>query len=107
MASGVDGQPSIALGAPSHAPRFIAKTRFRHARRPDADVEHTSSRSHRDHQPLRRYPQTGQATGLDAGSPISNHVLALAEKMPERYRALVLAGTGTGLCPGELFGLTV
>jgi integrase len=36
-----------------------------------------------------------------------DHVFALAEAMPERYRALVLAGAGTGLRPGELFGLTV
>jgi len=36
-----------------------------------------------------------------------DQVFALAEAMPERYRALVLAGAGTGLRPGELFGLTV
>jgi integrase len=36
-----------------------------------------------------------------------DHVFALAAAMPERYRALVLAGAGTGLRPGELFGLTV
>ena len=36
-----------------------------------------------------------------------DEVLAQAAAMPERYRALVLAGAGTGLRPGELFGLTV
>lgn len=34
-------------------------------------------------------------------------VLALADAMPDRYKALVLAGAGTGLRPGELFGLAV
>jgi integrase len=37
----------------------------------------------------------------------TEQVLAIAEKAPERYRALVVAGAGTGLRPGELFGLTV
>lgn len=32
-------------------------------------------------------------------------VRALAAAMPERYRALVILGAGTGLRPGELFGL--
>jgi integrase len=34
-------------------------------------------------------------------------VVALADAMPERYRAVVLAGAGLGLRPGELFGLTI
>jgi len=36
-----------------------------------------------------------------------DQVLAIAGQVPERYRALVLVGAGTGLRPGELFGLTV
>jgi integrase len=32
---------------------------------------------------------------------------ALAAAMPDRYRALVITGAGTGLRPGELFGLQV
>lgn len=34
-------------------------------------------------------------------------VQALAAAMPERYRALVVVGAGTGLRPGELFGMQV
>lgn len=34
-------------------------------------------------------------------------VLALAKHMPDRYRALVVVGAGTGLRPGELFGVQV
>lgn len=34
-------------------------------------------------------------------------VLALAGQVPDRYRALVIVGAGTGLRPGELFGLQV
>jgi integrase len=34
-----------------------------------------------------------------------DQVRALAEAMPDRYRALVVVGAGTGLRPGELFGL--
>ncbi|GAA0657242.1 site-specific integrase [Streptomyces thermocarboxydovorans] len=34
-------------------------------------------------------------------------VRALADAMPDRYRALVVLGAGTGLRPGELFGLQV
>ncbi len=34
-------------------------------------------------------------------------VSALAEAVPRRYRAVILAGAGLGLRPGELFGLTV
>ncbi len=37
----------------------------------------------------------------------TKHVVALAEAIAPRYRALVLVGAGTGLRPGELFGLTV
>lgn len=36
-----------------------------------------------------------------------DHVTALAAAIPVRYGALVLTGAGTGLRPGELFGLTV
>lgn len=36
-----------------------------------------------------------------------DQVRALAAAMPERYRALVVLGSGTGLRPGELFGLQV
>jgi integrase len=35
------------------------------------------------------------------------HVFALARAVPDRYRALILAGAGLGLRPGELFGLTI
>jgi integrase len=34
-------------------------------------------------------------------------VLALADAVPPRYRALVISGAGLGLRPGELFGLAV
>jgi len=37
----------------------------------------------------------------------TDQVLALADAVPVRYRALVLTGAGTGLRPGELFGLCV
>ncbi|MBA2626074.1 MAG: site-specific integrase, partial [Acidimicrobiia bacterium] len=45
------------------------------------------------------------------GTPVeevltTEQVLLLAEAVPPRYRALVLTGAGTGLRPGELFGLT-
>jgi integrase len=33
--------------------------------------------------------------------------VALADTVPERYRAAVLVGAATGLRPGELFGLTL
>jgi integrase len=36
----------------------------------------------------------------------TEQVPALADAMPERYWALVLAGAGTGLRQGEMFGLT-
>lgn len=34
-------------------------------------------------------------------------IAALADAAPKRYRAIILAGAGLGLRPGELFGLTV
>lgn len=37
----------------------------------------------------------------------TDQVVAIADAAPDRYRALVLAGAGTGLRPGELFGLAV
>jgi len=37
----------------------------------------------------------------------TDQVLKLAKAVPERYGALILTGAGTGLRPGELFGLTV
>lgn len=37
----------------------------------------------------------------------TSQVLALAYAVPKRYRAVILAGAGLGLRPGELFGLTV
>ena len=37
----------------------------------------------------------------------SEQVVAMADAVPERYRALVITGAGTGLRPGELFGLEV
>lgn len=40
--------------------------------------------------------------------PLSvEQVRALADAMPDRYRALVILAAGTGLRPGELFGLQV
>jgi integrase len=37
----------------------------------------------------------------------TDEVLAVADAVPARYGALVIAGAGTGLRPGELFGLSV
>jgi integrase len=37
----------------------------------------------------------------------TRQVTALAEAVPARYRAVILAGAGLGLRPGELFGLTL
>jgi integrase len=37
----------------------------------------------------------------------TEQILALASAVPARYRALVVAGAGTGIRPGELFGLTL
>lgn len=39
--------------------------------------------------------------------PTTEQVRALAEEVPERYRALVLLAAGTGLRQGEAFGLTL
>ncbi|MGA5599873.1 tyrosine-type recombinase/integrase [Streptomyces griseoincarnatus] len=36
-----------------------------------------------------------------------DQVRALADEMPDRYRALILTGAGTGLRPGELLGMEV
>jgi integrase len=52
-----------------------------------------------------RKPAKPPASTLEVLS--GDQVFALATAVPERYRALVLAGAGTGLRPGELFGLTV
>jgi integrase len=37
----------------------------------------------------------------------TEQVLDLADAVPERYRALIVTGAGTGLRPGELFGITL
>jgi hypothetical protein len=37
----------------------------------------------------------------------TSQVFALADAVPKRYRAVILAGAGLGLRPGELFGLPV
>jgi integrase len=37
----------------------------------------------------------------------SQQVVAIADEVPEYYRALVIAGAGLGLRPGELFGLAL
>lgn len=37
----------------------------------------------------------------------TRQVTALAGAVPARYRAVILAGAGLGLRPGELFGLTL
>lgn len=37
----------------------------------------------------------------------TDQVLALASSVPDRYGALIVTGAGTGLRPGELFGLQV
>jgi integrase len=37
----------------------------------------------------------------------TDQVLALADVVPHRYRVLIIVGAGTGLRPGELWGLTV
>jgi integrase len=36
----------------------------------------------------------------------TEQVMDLADAVPAKYRALIIAGAGTGLRPGELFGLT-
>lgn len=50
-----------------------------------------------------RLPRRGQAPIEEVLTPAQVHALAAA--MPPRYRALVVAGAGLGLRPGELFGL--
>lgn len=52
-----------------------------------------------------RKPSKAPASMLEVLS--RENVLGLAAEMPARYRALVLTAAGTGLRPGELFGLTV
>lgn len=52
-----------------------------------------------------RKPAKPPASTLEVLS--RDQVFAQAAAMPERYRALVLAGAGTGLRPSELIGLTV
>ncbi len=52
-----------------------------------------------------RKPAKPPASMLEVLS--GDQVFALAAAMPKRYRAPVLTGAGTGLRPGELFGLTV
>jgi len=46
-------------------------------------------------------------TGAEVPVLSRDQIFAMAASVPERYRGLVLAGAGTGLRPGELFGLTV
>jgi integrase len=48
-------------------------------------------------------PGTAPASTLEVLT--TEQVLALASAAPERYRALILTGAGTGLRPGEMFGL--
>lgn len=50
-----------------------------------------------------KLPRRGPAPIEDVLTPAQVHALAAA--MPPRYRALVIAGAGLGLRPGELFGL--
>ena len=52
-----------------------------------------------------RLPTKRPASMLEVLS--AEQVLSLADAMPARYRALVIAGAGTGLRPGELFGLSI
>jgi len=52
-----------------------------------------------------RRPATPPASMLEVLSRAE--VLAMAEAVPARYRALVLTAAGAGLRPGELFGLSV
>lgn len=52
-----------------------------------------------------RLPEKDLASMLEVLT--SAHVHALAGAVPARYRNLVLAGAGTGLRPGELFGLAL
>src|SRR5262245_53607924 len=50
-----------------------------------------------------RRPASRPASTLPVLS--SDQILAIADSFPARYRALVITGAGTGLRPGELFGL--
>ena len=52
-----------------------------------------------------RLPRKQNGSMLEVLS--TDQVHALATAMPPRYRGLVLAGAGTGLRPGELFGLAL
>lgn len=52
-----------------------------------------------------RLPQ-GRSEAIDEVLTTAQ-VLALAEQVPARYRALIVTAAGMGLRPGELFGLTV
>jgi integrase len=52
-----------------------------------------------------RRPRSAPSSTLEVLT--TDQVLELADAMPARYGALVIAGAGTGLRPGELFGLTV
>ena len=50
-------------------------------------------------------PRSAPASTLDVLT--TEQVLALADAVPDRYRTLVTTAAGTGLRPGELFGLSV
>jgi integrase len=52
-----------------------------------------------------RLPRTPTKAVSEVLEP--EQVLALADAVPPRYRALVISGAGLGLRPGELFGLAV
>lgn len=52
-----------------------------------------------------RLPKSPAAAALNVLT--TEQVQALSASVPDRYAALVLAGAGTGLRPGELFGLAV
>jgi integrase len=52
-----------------------------------------------------RLPEKAPASTLQVLE--TEQVLDLAEAVPPRYKALIIAGAGLGLRPGELWGLTV
>ena len=52
-----------------------------------------------------RLPGAASNSTLDVLT--TEQVVAMADAVPDRYSALVVAGAGTGLRPGELFGLAV
>lgn len=52
-----------------------------------------------------RLPKAAAAAALDVLT--TDQVQALAASVPGRYAAVILTGAGTGLRPGELFGLTL